>query len=86
MSTEFDVYCVTHAPDADDDDKGFWTRIGRAFPHKKGDGYNILLNALPTNGKMVLLPPKEDDTEEKQAPKKQYKKNKRNNDDENVPF
>lgn len=37
----------------------FWTRIGRAFPHKTGPGFTLELDALPTDGKIVLMPPKE---------------------------
>ncbi len=39
----------------------FWTRIGTAFPHPNGQGFNLMLNALPLNNKLVLLPPKERD-------------------------
>lgn len=43
----------------------FWSRVGVAWRHKKGEGYNIQLDALPVDGKLVLLPPseKEDDKE-----------------------
>ena len=34
-----------------------WTRIGAAFPHKDGAGFNIQLRALPVDGRIVLLPP-----------------------------
>ena len=34
-----------------------WTRIGAAFPHKDGPGFNIQLRCLPVNGRIVLLPP-----------------------------
>lgn len=34
-----------------------WTRIGVAFPHKEGTGYNIELKALPLDGRIILLPP-----------------------------
>ena len=35
----------------------FWLKIGRMFPHKNGDGgYNIVLNALPLNSKLVIKP------------------------------
>ena len=34
-----------------------WTRIGAAFPHKDGMGFNIQLRALPIDGRIVLLPP-----------------------------
>ena len=42
----------------------FWLPIGAAFPHQSGDGFNIILQALPIpNGdgqcKIVLRPPKD---------------------------
>ena len=51
----------------------FWLAIGAAFPHQSGDGFNIILQALPIpNGdgqcKIVLRPPK-DDTETDRRPK-----------------
>ena len=44
----------------------FWLAIGAAFPHQSGDGFNVILQALPLpNGdgtcKIVLRPPKSDD-------------------------
>ena len=44
----------------------FWLAIGAAFPHQSGDGFNVILQALPLpNGdgtcKIVLRPPKADD-------------------------
>ena len=44
----------------------FWLAIGAAFPHQSGDGFNVVLQALPIpNGdgqcKIVLRPPKGDD-------------------------
>ena len=38
--------------------KAFWTRIGRAWPHRSGTGFNLELEALPIDGKIVLMPPK----------------------------
>ncbi len=49
----FAAYCVTG-----EGDNAFWTRIGAAWHHSNGDGLNIELQALPTNGRIVLLPPK----------------------------
>lgn len=39
--------------------KTFWRQIGVAFAHKTGDGLEVRLDALPVNGRIVLLPPKE---------------------------
>jgi len=52
----------------------FWLPIGAAFMHQDGDGYNIVLQALPIDGKIVLRLPKDDQTEQSQgAPKAQPK-------------
>jgi len=44
----------------------FWLPIGAAFKHQSGDGFNVILQALPIpNGdgqcKIVLRPPKDGD-------------------------
>jgi hypothetical protein len=38
-----------------------WTRVGAAFPHKEGVGFNIELKALPVDGRLVALPPDPND-------------------------
>ena len=50
----FQAYTVVKREGQDD----FWLNIGAAFMHQDGDGYNIILQALPINGKIVLRPPK----------------------------
>ena len=52
----FTAYTVTKREGQDD----WWTAIGAAFPHKDGEGYNIVLQAIPLDGKIVLRPPKDD--------------------------
>lgn len=32
------------------------TRIGAAFPHKEGPGFNVELKSIPLDGRIVLLP------------------------------
>lgn len=39
-------------------DKSFWSRIGSAWPHEDRDGFNVVLNALPLNGRLVIRKPK----------------------------
>ncbi len=34
-----------------------WTKVGVAFPHADGGGFNIELKAFPRDGKLVVLPP-----------------------------
>ena len=31
----------------------YWLNLGLAFPHKDGGGFNIILQALPIDGKIV---------------------------------
>jgi hypothetical protein len=55
------AYTVVKREGADD----FWLAIGAAFMHQDGDGYNIVLQALPIDGKIVLrLPKGEEQTSE----------------------
>lgn len=37
-----------------DDENSFWTLIGSAFTHDDKKGFNILLKALPLDGRLVL--------------------------------
>ncbi len=34
--------------------KGFWTRIGSAWAHADGQGFNIQLECLPLDGRITL--------------------------------
>jgi hypothetical protein len=59
------AYTVVKRGEGQDD---FWLAIGAAFPHQSGDGFNVVLQALPIpNGdgqcKIVLRPPRSDDAE-----------------------
>lgn len=53
---DFVVY-VTREYGEGKDAKTFWSRVGAAWYHKKGKGLNIQLDALPVDGKLVLLEP-----------------------------
>jgi hypothetical protein len=48
----FRVYSVIQRPKQED----YWLNIGAAFPHEDGEGFNLLLQALPLhgNGKLVM--------------------------------
>ncbi len=47
------MYRVYVVEDIDEDTK-FWTQIGSAFAHEDKQGFNVLLKALPVDGKLVL--------------------------------
>ncbi|WP_407052113.1 hypothetical protein [Methyloraptor flagellatus] len=35
-------------------DDAFWTKIGSAWSHDDGDGFNVQLSALPIAGRLVI--------------------------------
>ncbi|MFY0610691.1 MAG: hypothetical protein JXQ99_04120 [Hyphomicrobiaceae bacterium] len=37
-----------------DEDNSFWTLVGSAFAHTDNKGFNLLLKALPLDGRIVL--------------------------------
>ncbi len=43
--------------------KDFWLPIGAAFQHQDGSGLNIVLQALPIDGRVVLRVPNDDGEE-----------------------
>ena len=40
------------------DEQSHWTRVGAAFAHKDGAGYDVILEAAPVNGRVVLREPR----------------------------
>ena len=38
--------------------RAIWTKIGAAWPHTDGKGLNLELEALPIDGRIVLIEPK----------------------------
>jgi hypothetical protein len=32
----------------------YWTRIGCAWPHRDGQGFNVALTAIPISGRLVI--------------------------------
>ena len=72
----YQAYTVVKREGQDD----FWLNIGAAFMHQDGDGYNILLQALPINGKIVLRPPKAQTEEPAQPPARETPRRDNNRD------
>ena len=70
------AYTVIKRPAKDDgSNNDFWLNLGVAFAHEDGGGFNLLLQALPLDGKIVLRTYKEDEAEEeKPKAKPQYSK------------
>ena len=64
------VYTVVKREGKDD----FWLNLGVAFAHEDGEGFNILLQALPTDAKLVLRTYKEKPEEQEKVIKAKFKK------------
>lgn len=63
MSSNNDPVLIAYTVrDRGKNQKAIWTRVGAAWPHDKGAGLNIQLEALPPDGRLVLIEPKSDDT------------------------
>lgn len=39
-------------------ERAFWTKVGSAWAHQDGDGFNIQLTAIPLAGRLVVRKPK----------------------------
>ena len=46
------THIVYHVRDAGE--KGFWTRMGVAWAHKDGKGFNIQLEGFPIDGRLTM--------------------------------
>ena len=57
----------------------FWINIGAAFPHQDGRGFNVMLAALPVDGKVVLRIPRDDaeDQQPQQPPRRDTSRGRR---------
>ena len=66
----FNAYTVIKREGKDD----FWLKLGVCFPHEDGEGFNLLLNALPTDAKLVLRTYKERPEEQEKVLKGKFKK------------
>ena len=66
------AYTVREFDTADGKKARAWTRIGVAFPHKDGTGFNVEVHSFPLDGRIVLFPvddtPREDERAEAPPP------------------
>lgn len=44
-----DVYVVEG-----EGETAYWTRVGAAWSHEKGDGFNVRLSCIPVDGRLVI--------------------------------
>ena len=48
------VYLAYHVRDGKGDSKGFFTKIGAAWPNADGKGFNVQLELTPLDGRITL--------------------------------
>ena len=51
------THYVYHVRNGDESSKGYWTRLGAAWKHQDGKGFNIVLDAVPLDGRLTLREP-----------------------------
>lgn len=39
----------------------FWTKVGVVFAHQDGKGFDVVLEAMPLNGRVTIREPREKD-------------------------
>ncbi len=62
---DFNVYTITG-----EGRNAYWTKVGAAFSHRDDKkGFNIVLSALPLDGKLVLIDYEEDEQRREEAKK-----------------
>ena len=59
------AYTVIKRGEGQDD---YWLNIGAAFPHQDGKGFNVVLQALPTDAKIVIREASDQDETSQQQP------------------
>ena len=57
----FNVFTVREFDGATGQKAKNWTKVGVAFPHREGSGFNLELSALPLDGRLVALLPSDDE-------------------------
>ena len=51
----------------------YWLNLGLAFSHKDGNGFNIVLQAYPLDGKIVLREIADDDPADQQPARREQR-------------
>jgi hypothetical protein len=61
MAKHLNVF-VQETFDDNGTEKNSYTKVGVAFPHTKGEGFNLkIIPGIAVSGDLVLFPPKEND-------------------------
>jgi hypothetical protein len=55
------VFAIEEYDTPEGDKARRWMRVGVAFPHAEGPGFNVELQCFPRDGKLVALAPSEEE-------------------------
>lgn len=53
-------HAVYHVRETGQGKKSFWTRVGSAWPHADGKGFNVQGECVPLDGRLTLRVPSEE--------------------------
>lgn len=53
-SSKKPTHTAYHVRDGGEGKQGFWTKIGAAWQHGDGNGFNIQIHAVPLDGRITL--------------------------------
>lgn len=53
-ASKLPTHIAYHVREGRNGGKSFWTRIGSAWPHADGNGFNIQLEVAPLDGRISL--------------------------------
>ncbi len=56
----FHAYSVREY-EKDNKKESFWTKVGVVFAHQDGKGFDVVLEAMPINGRVTIREPREKD-------------------------
>ena len=63
------THIAWHVRNSGPDGKAYWNRLGVAWAHADGEGFNVELNSLPLDGKVTVRRRREMDDEQPSAPR-----------------
>ena len=75
MAQRLDALLARKYTTRDGDEKTAFTKVGAAFPTRTGDGYSVVLDAMPAPDResgqyrILLMPPMERDTRDDTRPR-----------------
>jgi hypothetical protein len=59
MSEIYNLLIPEKRANANGEEKTYWHKVGTVFPHRKGEGFNVIIpEGLAVSGRLLILPRK----------------------------